>query len=174
MLPSRTESPDTPDLMHVLKPVGNVDDARAEFDRCWPWLWASLCEFGPTHNKEQVWFRLFTGKAFLWPGKRCVIVGEIIDWPIGLRDFNYWLQGGKLPELKTLHSGIEAWARTVKGCHRATGHGRDGWSRVMAGDWQVGTTSRIKWLAEPPLAVRQAGARWAPLISTEMLFDSPS
>jgi hypothetical protein len=157
----------------ILEPVGkDLEQARTAFDRCWPWLWISLCEFGPTHTKEQVWFRIYHGKAFLWPSKACVVVGEFIDWPIGLRDFNYWLQGGELRELKTLHLGIEEWAQG-KGCHRATGYGRDGWSRAMDGNWQVGTTSRAKWLAEPPLAFRQMRIRCAPL-SKETISGSLS
>lgn len=129
----------------MLTPLSDPDKARPEFDRCWPWLWESLCEFGPTHTKEQVWFRIYTQKAFLWPERDCVIVGEIIDWPIGLRDFNYWLQGGELEELLKCHDGIEEWAIS-KNCQRATGRGRKGWVRVMSGDWKMGTTARVKWL----------------------------
>ena len=118
---------------------------RAEFDRCWPWLWASLCEFGPTHNKEQLWLRLSSRKAFLWSNASGAIVGEIINWPIGLRDFNYWLQGGSLEGCKKLWEGIEAWA-LAQGCHRATGYGRHGWAEVMLGPWEKGLTARVKWL----------------------------
>lgn len=144
--------------MDALEPLGNLDEARSEFERCWSWLWASLCEFGPTHTKEQVWFRIYHGKAFLWPGRGCVVLGEFIDFPIGFRAFNYWLQGGSLVELLSLYPGIEAWAVT-KGCHQVMGMGRDGWSRVMTGNWQIGRTTRMKWLVEPPLQVRQARLR---------------
>jgi hypothetical protein len=138
--------------MHMLEPVGNLDDARAEFDRCWPWLWASLCEFGPTHNKEQVWFRIYHGKAFLWAFERSTVLGEFVDWPIGFRDFNYWLQGGHLPELCTKHERIELWAMG-KGCQRVTGRGRDGWVRAMEGEWRKGPTYRTKWLVPVPSCV---------------------
>jgi hypothetical protein len=128
---------------------------KAEFDRCWPWLLASLCASGaPTHNKDHVWQRLCTGKAFLWSSKGCVIVGELIDHPIGYRSFNYWLQGGDLTELLALHPQIEDWARAA-GCARVTGQGRVGWSRVMDGDWHKGPTSRFKWLDDIPVAVRR-------------------
>ena len=137
----------------ILAPVGKDAGGRAEFDRCWPLLWVSLCEFGPTHTKEQVWFRVSNGKAFLWPGRSCAVLGLIIDWPIGLRDFNYWLQGGDLKELLTLHDGIEEWAIT-RGCHRATGYGREGWAAVQNGPWRKFGAYRMKWLAEPPLQVR--------------------
>ena len=128
-----------------LDPIGDLTQLRREYERCWPWLWESLCEFGPTHNKEQLWLRLASRKAFLWPGKSCAIVGEIIVYPIGLHCFNYWLQGGQLSELLTLHHGIEAWAKT-RGCHQAVGYGRAGWQRVMAGDWRQGRTERTKFL----------------------------
>lgn len=131
--------------MERLDPISDLTDMRAQFERCWPWLWESLCEYGPTHNKEQLWMRLSRSWSFFWPGKTCAIVGEIVNWPIGLRDFNYWLQGGDLPELKTLHHGIEEWA-IGRGCHRATGYGRDGWADVMHGPWEKGTRRRVKWL----------------------------
>ena len=127
----------------------NMVALRVEFDRCWPWLWESMCEFGPTHNKEQVWFRICLGKAFLWTGRSCAILGEFIDHPIGLRCFNYWLQGPDLDACKVLHAGIEDWAKT-KGCHQATGKGRRGWVRAMDGDWQEGPTERKKWLIKSP------------------------
>ena len=135
----------------------NLVELRADFDRCWPWLWASLCTFGcPTHNKDQVWQRIVTGKAFLWPGRNCVVAVDLIDHPIGYRALNYWLQGGDdLAELKTLHPQIEEWAKQA-GCAQVTGLGRDGWSRAMDGDWHKGPTTRMKWLGEPPAVVRRA------------------
>jgi len=123
---------------------------RPYFEHCWPWLWKSLCEFGPTHNKEQVWSRICDDKAFLFPGEESAVLGEFVDHPIGFRSFNYWLQGGSLDELKTMHGGIEAWAQG-RGCHRVMGRGRDGWVRTMEGDWHKGPTTRFKWLTRPPV-----------------------
>lgn len=134
----------------------NLVEWKAEFERCWPWLWGSLCRYGcPTHTKEQVWQRLVTGKAFMWPGKGCVVVGEVVQHPIGYCSFNYWLQGGDIKELKTFHPQIEDWAKQA-GCAQVTGGGRDGWVRAMDGDWRKGPTSRMKWLGEPPAVVRRA------------------
>jgi hypothetical protein len=132
-----------------LAPICELTQLRAEFERCWPWLWSSLCEFGPTHHKEQVWLRLVRSQAFLWSTRYCVIVGEFILYPIGLRAFNYWLQGGSLAELKTLHDGIEAWAKE-RGAQQARGEGRQGWLRAMTGEWEKGATVRTKWLIRPP------------------------
>ncbi len=133
-----------------------ITKSREEFDRCWPWLWASLCASGcPTHGKEDVWQRICTDRAFLWPGKACVVVGQLLDHPIGYRGFHYWLQGGDLDELLTLHPQIEEWAKG-KGCVQITGRGREGWTRVMDGEWHKGPTPRFKWLGEIPPVVRRA------------------
>jgi hypothetical protein len=115
--------------------LSNLSELRAEFDRCWPWLWASLCEFGPTHDKEQVWQRICYGKAFLWPAEDAVILGEIIDHPIGLRSFNYWLQGGNIKTLERMWPGVDAWA-IKHHCEFAIGDGREGWLRKMPGAWE--------------------------------------
>ena len=133
----------------VLTPLrisdGNLFEARNQLDRCWPWLLASMQEFFQTHTREQVWQRIYERRAFLWPGDKCAIVGQLVKHPIGITSFNYWLQGGKLDELKTMWPGVEAWAR-ARGCVVVTGIGRDGWSEVMDGNWQKGPTTRIKWL----------------------------
>jgi hypothetical protein len=102
-------------------------------------------EFFETHTKDQVWERVFQGRAFLWPGRDCAILGQLVNHPIGIRAFNYWLQGGKLDELLTMHSGIEKWAQERE-CRVVTGQGRKGWARAMCGNWQKGPTTRIKWL----------------------------
>ena len=136
-------------------PLADVEALRREFDRCWDWLWAALCEFGPTHGKEQVWNVIIVERAYLWPASRCAILGEILHHPIGVSSFNYWLQGGDLVELLTLHAPIEAWA-IAQGCHAALGFGRKGWIRKMAGDWHEVQTLRRKWLKPPPPEVSHA------------------
>ena len=135
--------PDT--RIHHPASLHDLTSLRGEFDRCWPWLAASLDEFGPTHSKEQVWFRICAGLAFLWPAQHGVILGEFMDYRIGARVFNYWLQGGNLDALLILHPGIEAWAKQ-RGCRQAVGYGRRGWVRAMHGDWRQGRTERVKWL----------------------------
>src|SRR5262245_9119280 len=133
-------------------PLSDPTRLRSEFDRCWDWLWASLNKFGPTHSKEQVWDRIICGRAFLWAGEHCVIVGEFIDHPIGARSFNYWLQGGAkgqaLEALALMWDGVEAWA-LANGCSAALGFGRRGWISKMPGDWQELYTVRRKWLEAP-------------------------
>ena len=126
--------------------------SRAEFERCWPWLQASLEKFGATHNQNHVWDAIRTGRAVLWPGENAVILTNVINHPIGLRSCNVWLQGGNpgsspgqvLEELKTMHPPIEQAAREHH-CDQMIAWGRDGWVRVMDG-WQSCGTRRRKVL----------------------------
>ena len=128
----------------MLEPIANLQEARLEFERCWPWLWKSLCEFGPTHNKEQVWGRIERQRAYLWTAPKAVIVGEFYYFPSGMRSFNYWLQGGTLAGCKAMHGGIEEWAAEQEPLDMYTGMGRRGWLKVMHGNWKEGYTTRIK------------------------------
>ena len=139
--------------MHAPLSISDPIATRTHFDRAFPALWRSLCQYGPTYNKENVWFKICAGKAFLFTHKNSAVVGELIDHPIGFRSFNYWLQGGELGELKEMHAPIEAWARE-QGCVRVMGIGRDGWSRAMHGDWHKGQTTRWKWIAPVPACAK--------------------
>jgi len=117
---------------------------RDEFDRCWPWLEASLNEFGATHTKDQVREAIRHGAAVLWSGSNAVILTQIVTYPIGVRCCSIWLQGGELAELKAMHSKIERYARD-QGCDWLIGWGRDGWVKAMPG-WQSCGTRRKKIL----------------------------
>ena len=116
----------------------------AEFNRCWPWLEASLNEFGATHTKDQVWEAISRGHSVLWPGENAVIVTTMITYPIGIKCCSVWLQGGELAELKTMYPMIEKYAR-AQGCDWLIGWGRDGWVKAMPG-WQSCGTRRKKIL----------------------------
>ena len=115
----------------------------ADFDRCWPWLEASLNEYGATHTKDQIWDAIRHG-AVLWPGDNAVILTTMITYPIGVRCCSVWLQGGELEELKTMYPTIEKYAR-AQGCDWMIGWGRDGWLKAMPG-WQSCGTRRRKIL----------------------------
>lgn len=127
-------------------------NSRSEFERCWPWLDASLASFGRTHSKDQVWARIETGKARLWPNDSSAIVSEIINHPIGLRSCNVWLQGGDLNGLLPMHPDLEGWASS-NDCQRMIAWGRDGWLRVLDG-WEKMGSRRCKWLIDPPAHLR--------------------
>jgi len=118
---------------------------RAEFERCWPWLEASL-EFGafqhngkpwPTHYKQHVWDRLINGRSFLWPADDCVFITEFNDSPTGLKSHHTWLAGGDLTAIVTMMPEVEDWGRR-QGCHRQTGWGRRGWLRAFDGYEEIG------------------------------------
>jgi hypothetical protein len=133
-------------------------NTRREFDRCWPWLDASLASFGRTHTMAQVWERIYHGHAMLWPSDNAVILSETIRHPIGLKSCNVWLQGGgaggpALDELKLMHPELEAWARD-NDCQRLIAWGRDGWLRVLDG-WHSCGTRRTKWLTDVPDHLRE-------------------
>lgn len=83
-------------------------EAKAEFERCWPWILASL-EYAAfkyngkiwfTHEKHHVWERIVTGKAYFWPGKECFVLTEFYVSPTGLKSHHTWLAGGNLKEIK--------------------------------------------------------------------------
>ena len=116
-----------------------------EFERCWPWLEASLNEFGATHTKDQVRDAIRHG-AVLWPGENAVILTTMVTYPIGIRCCSVWLQGGELEELKAMYPTIEKYAR-AQGCDWLIGWGRDGWLKAMPG-WQSCGTRRKKVLTE--------------------------
>jgi hypothetical protein len=111
---------------------------RDEFERCWPWLEASLNEFGATHTKDQVWEAINRGHSVLWPGVNAVIVTTMMTYPIGIKCCSVWLQGGELAELKTMYPAIEKYAR-AQGCDWLIGWGRDGWVKAMPGWVSCGT-----------------------------------
>lgn len=125
---------------------------RDEFERCWPWLDASLASFGRTHGKEHVWKRIADGSARLWPSEHGVIVTNINRHPIGYSSLNIWLQGGALDAVLPMHAELEQFARD-RHCSRLTGFGREGWLRVLDG-WEKTYTARCKWLVEPPPHLR--------------------
>lgn len=137
----------------------NVAEAKAnklldEFERCWPWLEASLEPVAyvhddiayPTHCKLHVWQRIVTGRAKLWPGKHCVILTEFIDHPSGLRSQNTWLAGGELDEIVAMMPSIEQWG-AANGCHRQIGNGRKGWLRAFTGYREFGVRKQKDLLA---------------------------
>ncbi len=109
---------------------------RTEFDRCWPWLEASLERYGRTHTKEDVWRRIESGKAYFWPDNNSAIVAEILNHPTGLRTFHGWLAGGELSEIVARIPSLEQFA-IERGCHRATVTGRPGWQRVFPDGYRV-------------------------------------
>jgi len=102
-----------------------------DIDRVRQWLDAALQHADGTHTVDHVLEGCRTGAFQLWLGENCVLVTEIVTYPLR-RDLNYWLAGGDLEELKSLEPGVNAWARAC-GCTRITGGGRTGWAKVYPG-----------------------------------------
>jgi hypothetical protein len=127
-----------------------LDEAIAEFERCWPWLKEALTsgafvyhgkQVWLTHTKEDVWDRIIDGRCFFWPGENCVFVTEIWTSPTGLKTHNLWLTGGEkgrsLREVISMEAEISKWASQM-GCHHQISNGRKGWLRAFPGYRETG------------------------------------
>lgn len=122
-------------------------DIRGEFERCWPWLQASL-EFAAfrhgdnniwvTHNKQHVFERIITKRCLFWPASDCAVITERYISPTGLVSHHNWLAGGNLEQIVALMPNIERYGRDVLGAHRQTGSGRRGWLRAFEGYQEIG------------------------------------
>lgn len=108
----------------------NVD--RNQFERCWPWLCASIEHYGHTHEKEDLWAILEEGRASLYPLPHGAIVASIEVHPTGLKECYGWLAGGDLHEIARAEPLI---ARAMKemGCQRVALRARPGWVRALEG-----------------------------------------
>jgi len=102
-----------------------------DLERVRQWLDAALAHADRTHTADHVIEMWTAGKCQLWLGENCVLVTELVRYPLRT-DLNYWLAAGDLEELKALEPGVNAWARAC-GCTRITGGGRLGWTRVYPG-----------------------------------------
>lgn len=130
---------------------------RENFERCWPWLEASIARYGRTHDKHHLWERIADGRATFWPGRNCAIVTETIIYPTGLKRLNFWLRGGNLKEILVLSDKIEELAKR-NGYHEAIGTGRDGWLGVEP-DYEKMSTRRRKILTDDPAVIKFYGLR---------------
>ena len=120
-------------------------NVRDEFNRCWPWLEASL-EFAAfkhdghtwfSHHKEHVWERIIGKKCLFWPRTDSAIITEFYTSPTGLKSHHTWLAGGDLEQIVESMPNIENYGRQL-GAHRQTGSGRRGWLRAFEGYQEIG------------------------------------
>ena len=122
-------------------PQGEVGITR-EWQRCKAWIEAALPYCYGTHTIEDVEKQIAQGRLQFWPGERCAVVSEIVDYP-QLKALNFFLVGGAStsPEglrgaglsqlLEKMEPAIVAWAKEM-GCTRVAQTGRKGWGRVLA------------------------------------------
>lgn len=116
-----------------------------EFERCWPWMEASLAHMAfehngkiwPTHRREHLWERIATRRVMFWPGSNFAIITEFHTSPTGLKSHHTWLAGGELEGIVKAMPTIENWGR-ANDCQRQTGNGRRGWLRAFDGYHEVG------------------------------------
>lgn len=106
------------------------------------WIEAALTYCYGTHTIEDVERQIVEGRLQFWPGERCAVVTEIVDYP-RLRALNFFLVGGDptspdglrgagLTELlEKMEPAIVEWAKEL-GCTRVAQTGRKGWGRVLA------------------------------------------
>jgi len=119
-----------------------------DFERCWPWLEASLAEGSKLrrpdgsvwlpYEKHHLWQRILHGRATFWPGEACAVVTQLRETSTGIKTQFNWLAGGDLDEIVAMIARIEEISR-ANGCHRMQGHGRRGWLRAFTGYHETGT-----------------------------------
>ena len=128
-------------------------DAR-EFERCWPWLHASMCDSTyehdgiryVTHEKEHLLRRIQEGRTQFWPSANSAWLTETVTYPTGLRMLLNWAAGGELDDVVRMESIISEWA-AAQGCHFRRGFGRRGWLRAFPGYVDMGTRKQKDLIA---------------------------
>ncbi len=111
-------------------PAQDRPSPATEWSRCRPWIEAALPYCYGTHTIEDVERQIAEGRLQFWPGMRCAVVTEIVEYP-RLKALNFFLIGGELDELLTqMHPVIVEWAKAL-GCTRVASTGRKGWERVL-------------------------------------------
>ena len=124
---------------------------NAEFERCWPWLEASLAKGAlrmsdgsllPTHRKHHIWQRIVERKSLFWSHDDCALISELLTAPSGLKSHLIWLAGGNLDAIVAMvEPHVENFGREHD-CHQQTGNGRRGWLRKFHGYEELGVRKR--------------------------------
>lgn len=111
------------------------------FQRCWPWLEASLAKQPiPTHDKAHVWEALSSGRALLWATATSGTVTEETTYPNGNRVLFAWLAGGELSALQTTAKHLERYAKNIGCVAFAMVVMRDGFARAFPEYEKAGVT----------------------------------
>lgn len=101
----------------------------SEFDRCAAWIDAALDYGGGTHGIEDVRVAVAEGRMQLWPGERCALVTELVQYP-RLKAVRIFAGGGDMGEMLQVSEAVMRWA-AEEGCQRVEGFGRAGWMRAL-------------------------------------------
>lgn len=102
---------------------------QEEFGRCKAWLDAALAYSNGTHDIDDVWAGIESGRFQFWPGKNSAVVTEIYTYP-KKNVFHIFLAGGDLTELLEMWDSIEIYAKVI-GCSAVSVSGRKGWVKVL-------------------------------------------
>ena len=63
-------------------PIGRTDTSLlAEWTRCRAWLMDALELAHGTHRQRDIFEGVRSGRFYFWPGERCAVIGEIVDYP---------------------------------------------------------------------------------------------
>lgn len=100
------------------------------WERCLPWIEASLAEEHHSETAADVFEMIVTGQAQFWPGEDACAVTEIATDAAGTF-INLWIVGGDLGGVLALLPAEYAWARTWNCTEARFRPQRKGWARVM-------------------------------------------
>jgi hypothetical protein len=101
-----------------------------ELLRCRDWIDGALQYSGGTHQFEDVFQGVISGKMQLWPAAKACAITEIIVYP-NKKVLHVFLAGGDMEQIVDMQKSAEEWGRT-QGCAAMTIAGRKGWARVLA------------------------------------------
>lgn len=94
-----------------------------------PKLEKALEAAGGTHTLADVLAAVERGDMQFWPGRRSVLVTELVQYP-RLRAVRVFAGAGDLTEMRAMEAVVAAWGRE-QGCNRIEGFGRIGWLRAL-------------------------------------------
>lgn len=92
-----------------------------------PLVSAALHYAGGTHTFSDVKEQVQAKRLQYWTGPHSVVITEIIEYP-RMKVLNFFLAGGKMPELEAMYSELIEFGR-AQGCSAAIITGRKGWAR---------------------------------------------
>jgi hypothetical protein len=106
-----------------------VSHAAREWERCAPWLQATLDYEGFPVPLD--WYReqVVAGRMQFWPAEDSAGVTQLLPNAHGLT-LEIVLIGGKAATLERMLIAVEAWAAR-QGCRKVTFWGRRGWARLF-------------------------------------------
>ena len=94
-----------------------------------PKLQKALDYAGNTHTVDDVRAAVALGDMQVWPGKRSVMITEVVQYP-QVKAVRVFAGYGDMKELRQMEGPAASWATSI-GCTRLEGFGRVGWLRAL-------------------------------------------